>query len=198
MRSIHPYRIIIRLVQGIYKKIDKFAVEFVMDSLRSCGSKAVNIRAVILTSLYNAVMTTTSYFTNLYAYHSANPQSIRGWKGVTRLRELRIEHGYTQLELAQKLGISLRTYQRIEYGEQKPNVHVVIRLQDLFQKDIGEMIKENDKWEKRCIVSSARSIFLPPGFLNFYRLGSFEPFCISFSGINFISSKKYDIVRFIS
>ena len=58
---------------------------------------------------------------------------------------MRIEHGYTQLELAQKLGISLRTYQRIEYGKQKPNVHVVIRLQDLFQKDIGEMIKENDK-----------------------------------------------------
>lgn len=58
---------------------------------------------------------------------------------------MRIKHGYTQLELAQKLGISLRTYQRIEYGEQKPNVHVVIRLQDLFQKDIGEMIKENDK-----------------------------------------------------
>ena len=58
---------------------------------------------------------------------------------------MRIEHGYTQLELAQKLGISLRTYQRIEYGEQKPNVHLVIRLQDLFQKDIGEMIKENDK-----------------------------------------------------
>lgn len=58
---------------------------------------------------------------------------------------MRIEHGYTQLELAQKLGISLRTYQRIEYGEQKPNVHVVIRLQDLFQKVIGEMIKENDK-----------------------------------------------------
>ena len=58
---------------------------------------------------------------------------------------MRIEHGYTQLELAKKLGISLRTYQRIEYGEQKPNVHVVIRLQDLFQKDIGEMIKENDK-----------------------------------------------------
>ena len=58
---------------------------------------------------------------------------------------MRIEHGYTQLELAQKLGISLRTYQRIEYGEQKTNVHVVIRLQDIFKKDIGEMIKENDK-----------------------------------------------------
>lgn len=63
---------------------------------------------------------------------------------------MRIEHGYTQLELAQKLGISLRTYQRIEYGEQKPNVHVVIRLQDLFQKDIGEMIRRMTN-EKRDV-----------------------------------------------
>lgn len=66
------------VVQGIYKKIEKSAVEFVMDSIQNCGSKAINIRAVIMTSLYNAAMTTTSYFTNLYAYHSANPQSIRG------------------------------------------------------------------------------------------------------------------------
>lgn len=49
----------------------------------------------------------------------------------------------TQLALAEKLGISLRTYQRIEYGEQKPNVYVVIRLQRLFQKNIDELIKES-------------------------------------------------------
>ena len=57
--------------------------------------------------------------------------------------ELRISLGLTQLVLAEKLGISLRTYQRIEYGEQKPNVHVVIRLQRLFQKNIDELIKES-------------------------------------------------------
>ena len=51
--------------------------------------------------------------------------------------------GLTQLALSEKLGISLRTYQRIEYGEQKPNVHVVIRLQGLFQRDIDELIKES-------------------------------------------------------
>ena len=28
-------------------------------------------------------------------------------------------------------------------GEQKPNVHVVIRLQRLFQKNIDELIKES-------------------------------------------------------
>ena len=49
----------------------------------------------------------------------------------------------TQLALAEKLGISLRTYQRIEYGVQKPNVHVVIRLQRLFQKNVDELIKES-------------------------------------------------------
>ena len=58
------------------------------------------------------------------------------------MRELRVAHGFTQLELAEKLGISLRTYQRIEYGQQKPHVHVVIRLQKLFQKDIDILIKE--------------------------------------------------------
>lgn len=67
-----------QIVKGIYRKIEKPTVEFVMDSLRNCGSKANNIRAVIITALYNAVMTTSSYYTNLFAYHSANPQSIRG------------------------------------------------------------------------------------------------------------------------
>ncbi|ERI95487.1 helix-turn-helix domain-containing protein [Blautia sp. KLE_1732_HM_1032] len=40
------------------------------------------------------------------------------------------------------MGISLRTYQRIEYGQQKPNVHVVVRLQRLFQKDISEIMEK--------------------------------------------------------
>ena len=46
------------------------------------------------------------------------------------------------IELAAVLGISLRTYQRIEYGQQKPNVYVVVRLQRLFQKDISEIMEE--------------------------------------------------------
>ncbi|UEA30475.1 helix-turn-helix domain-containing protein [Blautia massiliensis (ex Durand et al. 2017)] len=46
------------------------------------------------------------------------------------------------MELAAVLGISLRTYQRIEYGQQKPNVHVVVRLQRLFQKDISEIMEK--------------------------------------------------------
>lgn len=63
-------------------------------------------------------------------------------KRVTSLKELRVAHGMTQTELADKLHISLRTYQRIEYGQQKPNVYVVILLQKIFQKDIEQMIKK--------------------------------------------------------
>lgn len=68
----------IQIVWGIFRRLEKPDIEFVIDSLRSCGSKAVNIRAVIITALYNAVMTTSSYYSNLFAYHCANPQSIGG------------------------------------------------------------------------------------------------------------------------
>lgn len=47
----------------------------------------------------------------------------------------------TQAELADKLHVSLRTYQRIEYGQQKPNVYVVILLQKIFQREIEQIMK---------------------------------------------------------
>ena len=63
------------VVQNIYRKLDKSSVEFVMDSITNCTSRAVNIRAVIITALYNATMTVSSYFTNLFASHTAVPQT---------------------------------------------------------------------------------------------------------------------------
>lgn len=53
-----------------------------------------------------------------------------------------------QADLADLLGISLRTYQRIEYGQQLPNVQVAIRLQKLFCREIDEII-EVDHEKKR-------------------------------------------------
>lgn len=63
------------VVQNIYRRLDKSSVEFVMDSITNCTSKAGNIRAVIITALYNATMTVSSYFTNLLASHTAIPQT---------------------------------------------------------------------------------------------------------------------------
>ncbi|WP_347028746.1 helix-turn-helix transcriptional regulator [Blautia wexlerae] len=58
------------------------------------------------------------------------------------LRDIRIAKGMRQIDLAEKLGISVRTYQRIEYGEQLPNVQVAIRLQKIFCRDIEEILKQ--------------------------------------------------------
>lgn len=50
-----------------------------------------------------------------------------------------------QIDLAEKLGISIRTYQRIEYGEQMPNVRVAILLQKIFCREIEDiLIDEQD------------------------------------------------------
>lgn len=46
-----------------------------MDSIKQCTKKANNIRAVLLTALYNATLTANSYISNLFAYHEAIPQT---------------------------------------------------------------------------------------------------------------------------
>ena len=62
------------IVQGMYK-LDKFTVEYVIDSIKQCTRKANNIRAVLLTALYNATLTANSYISNLFAYQEAIPQT---------------------------------------------------------------------------------------------------------------------------
>lgn len=52
------------IVKSMYHKLNKFSVEYVLDSFQQCETKANNIRAVILTALYNAPMTIGSYYAN--------------------------------------------------------------------------------------------------------------------------------------
>ena len=60
------------IVKSIYWKLDMGSVLYVLDSLKNSGKKAHNIRAVMITALYNASMTISSYYSNLYAYHQAS------------------------------------------------------------------------------------------------------------------------------
>ncbi|MEZ4873026.1 MAG: helix-turn-helix transcriptional regulator [Bdellovibrionales bacterium] len=54
-------------------------------------------------------------------------------QSITNLiRTCRIESGMVQSEVAKRVGISFRTYQRIELGEVVPRTDVMIRLLDLF------------------------------------------------------------------
>lgn len=60
-----------QVVQEIYRRLEKCSVEYVMDSIKNCGSKMTYVRAVIMTALYNAAMTATGHIVNLVAYHTA-------------------------------------------------------------------------------------------------------------------------------
>ena len=62
--------------------------------------------------------------------------------GDEQVRQLRIEKNLTQWELADKLDISLRTYQRIEYGQQKPSYKVILVLQKIFNENIESILQE--------------------------------------------------------
>lgn len=56
------------------------------------------------------------------------------------LQSLRNEKGYTQLEVASKIGISDRAYRNIEHGKSKPSYAVSMNLQSLFNESIIKLL----------------------------------------------------------
>ena len=59
---------------------------------------------------------------------------------VTCLKHLRNEKGFTQSEVANKIEISARQYQRIENKESKPSYDVILKLQSLFNESIDKLL----------------------------------------------------------
>lgn len=57
------------LVKRQYGRLTMMHMQYVLNSLRETETKAHNIRAVMVTTLYNAANTIGSYYGNLYRYH---------------------------------------------------------------------------------------------------------------------------------
>lgn len=53
-------------------------------------------------------------------------------KSGERIRQLRIENGYTQKALAQKLGVDWSLLSHIEAGKRGCSVDLLVQLSDLF------------------------------------------------------------------
>lgn len=58
-----------------------------------------------------------------------------------RLRELRNEKGWTQNELASKIGVSGQTILNWENGIYEPKIHQLIQLADLFNVSVDYLIE---------------------------------------------------------
>lgn len=63
---------------------------------------------------------------------------------LLKLKSLRLARSMTQDQVADKLGITTRAYQYIEYGQKKPSYSVIIKLQDIFKEDIETLLTEHD------------------------------------------------------
>lgn len=64
-----------------------------------------------------------------------------------RLIELKNQRGYLQKEIADGIGIPLRTYQRYEYGEREPNASVIVSLADFFEVSTDYLLGRTDNTE---------------------------------------------------
>lgn len=60
-----------QVVKGQFHKITKNHIEFVLHSMNESQTKARNIRALLVTALYNSVHTISTYYGNLVQYHMA-------------------------------------------------------------------------------------------------------------------------------
>ncbi|MDR0227779.1 MAG: helix-turn-helix domain-containing protein [Flavobacteriaceae bacterium] len=58
----------------------------------------------------------------------------------TRLRELRIQKGFSQEELANRSGVTLRTIQRIEKGDNEPRGNTLQMLSTVLEVNIEDLI----------------------------------------------------------
>ncbi len=46
----------------------------------------------------------------------------------TKMRQLRVEQGFTMKYLAKKLGISLSHYSQVEVGDKQPSLNLALRI----------------------------------------------------------------------
>ena len=56
------------------------------------------------------------------------------------LRSIRQERGHKQREVAEYLGIQLRSYQAYEGGTREPSIDVLIALADYFQVTLDQLV----------------------------------------------------------
>ena len=50
-----------------------------------------------------------------------------------RLKELRLQHGLTQAQLGEKVGVKQNTFTNWENGKREPNFEILLKLADLFE-----------------------------------------------------------------
>ena len=70
----------------------------------------------------------------------------------TKIKSLRIEKGFTQIELSEKAGLTERTIQRIENHEVEPSKHSLKKIGEVLDCNLNEL-KLNDMTKKQRLLN---------------------------------------------
>lgn len=87
-----------------------------------------------------------------------------------RLRSTRIYRGYTQQQLADELGIALRTYQNYEGGDREPALWMLAHMADLLNVP-ADYLLERDDYLKTLGISVDIPQLTPPKYTKPKRTG---------------------------
>lgn len=78
--------------------------------------------------------------------------NVQEQKAPMRLKLLRIEKGYTQAMMAEKLNVSQQTYSNIEKGESRLDVNLIKQICALFQVSADYLLGLDDHKESASVV----------------------------------------------
>lgn len=69
-------------------------------------------------------------------------------KDLSRLKALRKEKKLSQTEVGELLGVSMRQYQRYEYGEQDLSIDGWVFLADFYNVSLDYLVGRSDRRER--------------------------------------------------
>lgn len=73
----------------------------------------------------------------------------------TRVKEMRMQRGMTQMQLAALVHVSARTIISIEKGQYSPSLMLAYRMAEVFGTTVEELccLRENREWEDQAYKS---------------------------------------------
>jgi transcriptional regulator with XRE-family HTH domain len=71
-----------------------------------------------------------------------------------KLKSVRKTKGWSQEELAEKLFVSRQSVSKWENGQNYPSIEVIIKLSDLFEVTIDELLRTDEELKEKVIKDS--------------------------------------------
>jgi transcriptional regulator with XRE-family HTH domain len=87
------------------------------------------------------------------------------WIGVdhmyfsSKIKEERQKHNMSQQQLGEKLTISRQSISKWERGESYPSIELLIKLSDIFDITLDELVKEDHSLKEKLIKDSQKLVY---------------------------------------